>query len=344
MQAVTCPYHYLNQTMLSARTITLGNGNVHLEMLALSLNRWARVQGLYGTPVARHAEALMQLLQVMPVDMQVRALAAIYGEDAESLVNAPPGSEPAPAGKEYRSTGANGFTEQGAPSDYDTAAGSVFGYRTWGIKDGMLSGAYGGEWPQLPESEGRRYTAKCKAHGCRNVPNEHSCGCGFWAYWQPSEKNDIQYSHCIIGVIEGSGKVILGENGFRSQYAVIKGLAPAESAWLLPAPKLSVESISRGYRVPVFSGIDEMVKEIGTDPVYSPWARYLSVFTAVPVKALNAYLVLLDNASHIIKLCSISGVNTLIAVSTKSAHSKLSITQETELVKKAITQQAARAH
>jgi hypothetical protein len=337
MQTVMCPYHYLNLTALSARMITLGNGNIQLELLALSLNKWVRTQEDYGTPVARHTTAFMQLLRVMPTDLQIRAIAAVYGEDPELLTGTPPEMESASRGREYRSTGASGFTEQGTPDDYDIAAGSVLGYRTWEIRSGKLAGAYGGSWP--PGKPGYRHTARCKAHDCQNVPNERNCGCGFWAYWQPGGKNDTQYGHRIVGVIEGSGKVILAEHGFRSQYAVIKGLAPADTSWRQIGTPVS--EVLREYHVPVFGNADQLADALGTDPVYSPWARYLSVFTAVPHRELEAYLVLLDNASHIIRYCQGGVAGAFFPHSVGSSHSKLNITQEKELVKQAMMRQAA---
>lgn len=71
------------------------------------------------------------------------------------------------------------------------------------------------------------------------------CGCGFWAYFNkdlqlnsviPAVAGDIPqlYSFAaaipVFGVVKGTGRVIIGENGFRSQYAQIMGLCLPQRA------------------------------------------------------------------------------------------------------------------
>jgi hypothetical protein len=66
-----------------------------------------------------------------------------------------------------------------------------------------------------------------------------SHNCGFWAYWGIVELagnnagNNMFGSSTsglpVLGVIEGYGRVLLGEHGFRSQKAKIVALAPAFS-------------------------------------------------------------------------------------------------------------------
>jgi hypothetical protein len=60
------------------------------------------------------------------------------------------------------------------------------------------------------------------------------CGCGFWAYWDMAGLSANRFSTSgrglpVLGVIEGTGRVLLGEKGFRSQRARITALAPAFS-------------------------------------------------------------------------------------------------------------------
>lgn len=166
----------------------------------------------------------------------------------------------------YTSTGMQGFSEKG-PQDWDFAMGSVTGYRWWywhvppklaGYRDedwtegpdsySYLIGAYKGEW------EPGRIEAKCKASGYTYSHEEHivpanRCGCGWWAYWgQGLKSEEVLYSQAkqpkivreyylnntpmvkvpVLGVIEGSGRTIIGEKGFRSQYAKIKALCIPE--------------------------------------------------------------------------------------------------------------------
>lgn len=71
------------------------------------------------------------------------------------------------------------------------------------------------------------------------------CGCGFWAYFDPmlevenvlggfngqvpTRSGNSAYLP-VFGVVKGTGRVIIGEKGFRSQYAEIIGLCVSDSA------------------------------------------------------------------------------------------------------------------
>lgn len=163
------------------------------------------------------------------------------------------------------STGLSGFSESGPPADWDWSVGSVIGYRWWfwhvppklagwlstgednAKKFSYLVGAFSGEW-----EPGKR-EATCKAntsysHAIEHEPPEYreSCGCGFWGYWSKHlPMTDVlskgsmnlvtraplfggEVSTVVLpvfGVIRGSGRVIIGEKGFRSQYAELIGAA-----------------------------------------------------------------------------------------------------------------------
>ena len=71
-----------------------------------------------------------------------------------------------------------------------------------------------------------------------------ACGCGFWAYFDPmlevdnvlggfngqvpARSGNAAYLP-VFGVVKGTGRVIIGEKGFRSQFAEIVGLCVADS-------------------------------------------------------------------------------------------------------------------
>jgi hypothetical protein len=336
--SVICPQHY-KLNIAQQKMLMLTSGNLSLELLALSLNSWVRAQTDYGTPMARQAAEIMLQLSSLPPDLQVRAIAMIYNEDAEALVGS--ASTQTANRDEYRSTGASGFTEDGVPDDYDVAAGSVLGYRTWQLQKGVLLGAYGGDWP-APATSGHRYIAKCKKPQ-HDVPDERSCGCGFWAYWLPPDESSVTYNHTVIGAIEGSGKIILGENGFRSRYAVIRGLALTDLAYTKTTDyyhdvKL-IKDLKR-FRVPVYANSDEMALELGTDQLYSPLTRDLRVFTSVPSRDLKSYLMVLENASVVIRQCTHPMFNSLTHYySSKIKHNVTAIHRELSLVSRALDQQ-----
>lgn len=169
-------------------------------------------------------------------------------------------------------TGMPGFSESGQPDEWDLSIGEITGYRWWKIRVPARFAGYLSA-PDMPLEgikligqnnhvwEPGRIEAKCTAsrrvpmvtwddllEGREPVPPpEHeppeirvSCGCGFWAYFNPNEDCANHFSNLtgdkpnrthsavvelpILGVIKGNGRVIVGERGFRSQYAEVAGL------------------------------------------------------------------------------------------------------------------------
>lgn len=60
--------------------------------------------------------------------------------------------------------------------------------------------------------------------GEHEVPEE-SCACGFWAYWQvPVQPNPHSFRIPVLGVIEGWGRTLIGDRGFRCARARITAL------------------------------------------------------------------------------------------------------------------------
>lgn len=199
-----------------------------------------------------------------------------------------------------------GFSEKGAPQDWDTAVGSVRGFRWWRVSVSLrkhtpsgalryyptrvnplgservwnpnmerpvhhtmsyetiqpwqqwvpeagysyVQGFYNGSWAKQEIGPDKRYQARCakldsvwdtrefRPHSS-GVPDPN-CGCGFWAYWNTLDQNEwhtaimphvtrqgreMQLIVPIAGMIEGSGRVIIGEKGFRCEYARITDLA-----------------------------------------------------------------------------------------------------------------------
>lgn len=281
-------------------SFTLVGGDLQLTLLALSFNAWTRVQLDYGTSLASVARDVEWCLTRLPEQLQRRALYLIYGKKPASYDNHDNLGKPS-----YHSSGLSGFTESGTPSSYDTAAGSVIGYRQWSISHGDLVGANGIYW--LPPSRvervnrtplsclkysGNRYIAECTSLGNCDVPNERGCGCGFWAYWLPETVKNGSYHHFpVSGVIQGSGKVILGEHGFRSQYAVLRGLAVNEESSKHETPEDVTRTVDvlKRYSVPVYNSMELMADDIGTDPLYSPVNKQLGFFTGFDYTTLLRY-------------------------------------------------------
>lgn len=155
----------------------------------------------------------------------------------------------------YRSSHMKGFTEAGPTEEWDTSLGTVQGYRSWTYNpDGYIVGSYKSEW--LPNGKDL-YEATCP-HGHTEVPYPDNCGCGFWAYWK-----ETTASRMVKGVIEGSGRVVVGSKGFRSQFAKITHLShPGKS--VLSALKITY----RGMGIKFFDSFEDMREDAGIDPNY----------------------------------------------------------------------------
>lgn len=147
--------------------------------------------------------------------------------------------------------GMTGFGEQGG-AEFDLAIGTVHGLRQWNLVTPQfnddparaqfhwltkpMTGATGRfDWmPGVNE-------ARCNNDASHNPPVDadpsgRACGCGFWAYWDIAAlaaggamSLSLSSYVPITGVIEGSGRVLVGERGFRAQKARIIALAPAFS-------------------------------------------------------------------------------------------------------------------
>lgn len=115
-----------------------------------------------------------------------------------------------------------------------------------------VQGMHAGLWRRGIGCDNGRYKAQCTSGGIysglsltrmRGEILDPHCGCGFWAYWRglpmdwdaclpyvrKTTSNGFQRGgyHLAIplaGVIEGSGKTIIGERGFRCEFARITDL------------------------------------------------------------------------------------------------------------------------
>lgn len=235
---------------------------------------------------------------------------------ASSPVIIPGYTKPKPPSVPF--SGMAGYSERGAPEDWDTAMGEVYGYRWWYLvippklvgyvgytgsrsipapdkQHGILYGANNQPWYD------GRLEAVCTArrggfsfttdrqHPVHQPPEtREACGCGFWAYFsrtltvsavlsaQMAREVPSLFSYGaaipVFGVVKGTGRIIIGEKGFRCQYAKIMGLCiPPVSVkqlswWLTPgAPGHGLRyhdddfSFSHAYES-VWSGREECTK------------------------------------------------------------------------------------
>lgn len=95
--------------------------------------------------------------------------------------------------------------------------------RGWVWGDGLNVADCGRVMPAwtniLNDPEAReKWTNYQRDHKATPIPVQ-SCGCGFWAYTEPTVKTTA-----VWGVIHGWGRIIIGPRGFRCQYARIVAL------------------------------------------------------------------------------------------------------------------------
>lgn len=117
------------------------------------------------------------------------------------------------------------------------AAGAMTGRRAFNLdQSGFLRG------PVFPAAFGPGdNTAKCHAgsYGLTPMltrsngavdhkPGSKKCACGFYAYYDATQSEYDQYSH-VVAVIEGFGRVTIGDRGFRCEKArVVAVVKPPE--------------------------------------------------------------------------------------------------------------------
>lgn len=151
-------------------------------------------------------------------------------------------------GPRHGGAGIPGFDGQGE-ADFALAVGRVHGIRQWNyeVNPGLHSALgrdvapsaslllnHEGKLPLLRGVNQHYWEPGHNEAVCSHVPGHkppvefdeklnRECGCGFWAYWTVDARS---WSNAlpVWGVIEGTGRVLLGEKGFRCQRARIIAL------------------------------------------------------------------------------------------------------------------------
>jgi hypothetical protein len=161
--------------------------------------------------------------------------------------------------------GEPGYSEAGEAA---LAAGSVRGYRWWGLTPGGTLLGMHAPW------EPGENTARClirdfesaAVHPDSGVPAK-GCHCGFYAWWTVQPRYATGSLLPVLGVIEGYGRVRTGTKGFRCAKARILALAPL-TALEYGRVRPDVEAMARRYlrsRV-VYGDAEAMLAEFPPDP------------------------------------------------------------------------------
>lgn len=184
----------------------------------------------------------------------------------------------------------------GDKGQFPLALGSVFGVRWWSLHhSGLLHGVKAGWWPEENEagclnersSTVRSFREWAMGAGPSELPREfglteadpeahetpvEECTCGFYAFWQP-EPAPVYAQFPVAGVIEGYGRTVIGNRGFRCQKARIVALhvpladdADCETSTLVS----EVEArLSDRYVVPVYATMRLMLLQHSPTTGYS---------------------------------------------------------------------------
>jgi hypothetical protein len=193
--------------------------------------------------------------------------------------------------KRISTTGMAGFQEQAQPNDWDFAMGLVQGFRKWSVNasQNAVVGSYSKDFLAHKMLEDGRRVGICyqsgSSHPPEQVPADSGCGCGWWAYWSPEEakkhggaSGDNKTVFAVTVAVEGSGRVVIGQKGFRSQYVRVTGIAPDTE--IDPAGLEALAAFSRKHLLdaPVYRGTDALREGVGCDPVYGTLtARYSEI-------------------------------------------------------------------
>lgn len=153
---------------------------------------------------------------------------------------------------------------------FDFAVGKVRGYRWWAMNAPDLSRSWD-EWTCQPltGAQSRKWEPGVNHAACNYYPHHtppvevdedgNACGCGYWGYWTVQSHN-IGAEMPVLGVIEGTGRTLIGELGFRCAKARIVALY---LPWdLKPAPSFGEWRRQTGYGARLTEGGRETFRAI----------------------------------------------------------------------------------
>jgi hypothetical protein len=160
--------------------------------------------------------------------------------------------------------------------------GAVRGFRWWRLTGSWLSSPWRGDvhWTRednVASCLGRRWLLHWKQHGVphdRGVPASE-CSCGFYGMLQsPADGVDSPGSWplnpslsggpitLVFGVVRGTGRIILGQYGWRAEHARVDALyVPQARALSDPLAR-----IAQAYGAPIYRDLVALCGERGPDP------------------------------------------------------------------------------
>jgi hypothetical protein len=229
-----------------------------------------------------------------------------------------------PQSRPVSTTGVPGFQEQELP-DWDLAVGKLIGYRKWALtipgpweeEDVAifgelphmdLHGSYGKDFLEHETDDLHRHKAVCYGTGAhKEVPADNGCGCGWWVYWSPKEADKHAGGGGLANIpvtvaTEGSGRVVIGQKGFRCEWIKIIGIAPSMPGHTrihgdpMTSPLVydidQIRKFARQYLpgCEVFENSVEMKKLIGVDPTYGTMGSRYPELSHYDDRTLSTYM------------------------------------------------------
>jgi hypothetical protein len=166
------------------------------------------------------------------------------------------------------------------PADLpDPVVGAIYGFRWWRIgAGGELRSPWHGPYAwSTARNEARCLPQRRLFRGWRTTAESHrgqvpdrDCHCGFYGLWGlPSaivfgrvamlwdlEASTSGTNHALVlGIVEATGRVLLGVEGFRSEYA--RPVAIAVGSDVTCSPDIAAAGIRFG--IPVYGSIEQLV-------------------------------------------------------------------------------------
>ncbi len=160
-----------------------------------------------------------------------------------------------------------GFTQRDYQGEEILIPSSVLGFRQWYWKNGSISSYGDSKW-----SNGSLTSVCERFTGLGEEKEDHSspeldCTCGIYAHYLPLES--YERTHNVFGVVEASGRLLMGTKGFRAEKAKIvalSGYGPS-TQWFSTKEKTrgiypeDVVDFCTRIGVPYFPTVKQMVYE-----------------------------------------------------------------------------------
>lgn len=144
---------------------------------------------------------------------------------------------------------------------------SVLGFRQWSWLRNSLIGTMAVDWNKGSlEAVCKRYSTREEEEVFHSSPDAE-CQCGIYAHYLPLESYPSRYG--VFGVVEASGRILMGTRGFRTEKAKIVALAGfgEVNQWFEverpgdPDTTRGIIDFATSIGVPYFPTVEKMVQE-----------------------------------------------------------------------------------